>query len=98
MATYVMFGNYTQQGMDKLRGAPARLDTAREAMSKLGIELKQWYLLMGQYDFMYIIEAPNDEAVAKIALAMGSHGNIRTTSARAFSEQDFRQMVMELPY
>jgi uncharacterized protein with GYD domain len=98
MATYFMFGNYTQQGMDKLRGAPARIDTAREAMSKVGIELKQWFLLMGQHDFVFILEAPSDEAVAKVALAMGSHGNIRTTTARAFSEEDFRKIVMDLPY
>lgn len=98
MTTYVMFGNYTQQGMDKIRGAPARIDTAREAMSKVGAELKQWYLLMGQHDFLFVVEAPSDEAMAKLALAMGSHGNIRTTTTRAFSEDEFRKLVMELPY
>jgi len=98
MATYIMFGNYTQQGMDKIKAAPTRIDTAREVMYKLGAELKQWYLLMGQYDFALIVEAPDDETMAKLVLAIGSHGNIRTQTARAFTEEEFRQLVTDLPY
>lgn len=98
MATYIILGNYTQQGMEKIKGAPARIDTAREVMYNLGAELKHWYFMMGLYDFVYVIEAPGDEAIAKIALAIGAHGNIRTQSVRAFSEDEFRQMVTDLPY
>jgi uncharacterized protein with GYD domain len=98
MATYIILGNYTQQGMDKIRGAPARIDTAREVMHNLGAELKQWYLVMGEYDFVLVVEAPNDETLARLVLAMGSHGNIRTRSMRAFTEQEFRQIVTDLPY
>jgi uncharacterized protein with GYD domain len=96
MATYVMYGNYTQQGMDKIRGAPARLDTARETMDNLGISLVSWYLTMGRYDFVYILEAPNDEAIARLAISIGSHGNIRTETARAFDEQEFRQIITDV--
>jgi uncharacterized protein with GYD domain len=96
MATYMMLGNYTQQGMDKIRGAPARLDTAREVMHNMGINLLCWYLTMGRYDFVYIIEAPNDEAVARLALSIGSHGNIRTETTRVFGEQEFRQIIHDL--
>ena len=98
MATYIVLGNYTHQGMDKIKGAPARIDTAREVMHKLGAELKQWYLVTGQYDFVLILEAPNDETVAKLMLAIGSHGNIRTQTSRAFTEEEFRQIVTDLPY
>ncbi|HLE28279.1 MAG TPA: GYD domain-containing protein [Anaerolineales bacterium] len=98
MATYIVLGNYTHQGMDKIKGAPARIDTAREVMHKLGAELKQWYLVTGQYDFVLILEAPNDETVAKLMLAIGSHGNLRTQTSRAFTEEEFRQIVTDLPY
>ena len=98
MATYIVLGNYTHQGMDKIKGAPARIDTAREVMHKLGAELKQWYLVTGQYDFVLILEAPNEETVAKLMLAIGSHGNIRTQTSRAFTEEEFRQIVTDLPY
>lgn len=98
MATYIMVGNYTRQGMDKIRGAPARIDTAREVVASLGGQLICWYLTMGRYDFVAIIEAPSEEAMARLALAIGSHGNISTETLRAFSQEEFLQIVSELPY
>jgi uncharacterized protein with GYD domain len=53
---------------------------------------------MGQYDFASLIEAPSDEIMARLALAMSSHGNIRTQTLRAFNEQEFRDIVNALPY
>ena len=98
MASYIMVGNYTRQGMDKIRGAPARIDTAREVIASLGGQLICWYLTMGRYDFVAVIEAPSDEAMARLALAIGSHGNISTETLRAFDQQEFLQIVSELPY
>jgi uncharacterized protein with GYD domain len=98
MATYVMVGNYTRQGMDKIRGAPARIDTAREVIASLGGHLQCWYLTMGRYDFVAIIDAPGDEVMARLALAIGSHGNISTETLRAFNQQEFLEIVSELPY
>jgi uncharacterized protein with GYD domain len=84
--------------MDKIRGAPARIDTAREVIASLGGQLICWYLTMGRYDFVAVIEAPSDEAMARLALAIGSHGNISTETLRAFDQQEFLQIVSELPY
>ena len=98
MATYIMVGNYTRQGMDKIRGAPARIDTAREVIASLGGQLTCWYLTMGRYDFVAIVQAPDDATMARLALAIGSHGNISTETLRAFDEQEFLQIVSDLPY
>ena len=98
MATYVMVGNYTRQGRDKIRGAPARIDTAREVVASLGGQLVNWYLTMGRYDFVAIVEAPSDEVMARLALAIGSHGNISTETLRAFGQQEFLEIVSALPY
>jgi uncharacterized protein with GYD domain len=98
MATYLLLGNYTPQGMDKIRGAPARIDTAREVIDNSGGKLLGWYVTMGQYDFAALVEAPGDEIMARLALAMSSHGNIRTQTLRAFTEQEFRDIVNTLPY
>jgi uncharacterized protein with GYD domain len=98
MATYLLLGNYTPQGMDKIRGAPARIDTAREVIDNSGGKLLSWYVTMGQYDFASLIEAPSDEIMARLALAMSSHGNIRTQTLRAFNEQEFRDIINTLPY
>jgi uncharacterized protein with GYD domain len=98
MATYLMLGHYTHQGMEKIRGAPARIDTAREVMNNVGARLIGWYLTMGQYDFAALVEAPSDEVMAGLALAIGSHGNLSTQTLRAFDEQELRQIISDLPY
>jgi uncharacterized protein with GYD domain len=97
MATYVTLLNYTDQGIRTIKESPARLDAAKKAFQANGAELKQFFLLMGRYDLLIVAEAPNDEAVAKIALALGALGNVRTQTFRAFPEQEFRKIVAGLP-
>jgi uncharacterized protein with GYD domain len=87
---------YTQQGISAIKNAPARVDAAKEAYRKAGGELKAIYLTLGQYDLVVIADMPNDEAVARMALALGSQGNIRSETMRAFSETDFRKIVGSL--
>jgi uncharacterized protein with GYD domain len=48
---------------------------------------------MGRYDSMFILDAPNDEAVAQLSLTIGAEGNVRTETLRAFNEQEFRKLV-----
>ncbi|MCC6188820.1 MAG: GYD domain-containing protein [Anaerolineales bacterium] len=98
MATFLLLGTYTHQGMEKIRGAPARIDTAREVIDNSSAKLLGWYVTMGQYDFAALVEAPSDEVMARLSLAMSSHGNIHTQTLRAFTEQEFRDIVNALPY
>ena len=63
----------------------------------MGAELKQWYLVMGQYDAVVVAEAPNDETIAKLALVIGSLGNVRTETLRAFNEDEYRNIISALP-
>jgi uncharacterized protein with GYD domain len=97
MPTYISLLRYTQQGIAAAKGGPTRLDAAKEAYKKAGGELKAFYLTMGQYDMVVIAELPNDEAVAKLALGLGAAGNIRTETARAFTEAEYRKIVASLP-
>lgn len=97
MATYITLFRYTQQGIQNIKQGPARIDAFRQALQAAGAELKGIYLVMGQYDFVAIIEAPHDETVTKINLALGSLGNVRTETLRAFTEDEFRQLVAALP-
>jgi uncharacterized protein with GYD domain len=97
MPTYISLLRYTQQGIASAKGGPARLDAAKEAYKKAGGELKAFYLTMGQYDMVVVAELPNDEAVAKLALSLGAAGNIRTETARAFTEAEYRKIVATLP-
>ena len=97
MHTYISMLRYTQQGIGNIKSAPARIDAAKAAYKKAGGELKAIYLTMGQYDLVVITELPNDDAVARMALALGAQGNIRTETMRAFTETEFRKIASSLP-
>ncbi len=96
MATYITLLRYTQQGIKNLSESPARLDDAREGFREMGAELREYYATTGQYDAVVISEAPNDETVAKLSLAIGKQGNVRTETMRAFSEDEYRGIVAAL--
>lgn len=97
MPTYISLITYTQQGIQKIKESPKRLDAAKKLLKEMGGELKQFYLTMGSYDITVVAEAPNDETVAKFVLAVGSAGNIRTTTLKAFTETEFRKIIAGLP-
>lgn len=97
MPTYISLLRLTQQGIEKIKESPARLDSAKIAFKSLGAELKEFYLVTGAYDIVIISEAPNDEVVAKLALSIGAQGNVRTETLRAFKEDEYRKIISELP-
>ena len=97
MPTYISLLRYTQQGIATIKQSPTRLEAAKEAYLRAGGELKGFYLTMGQYDAVAIVELPDDRAGAKLALALGAQGNVRSESMRAFPEEEFRRIVAELP-
>ena len=97
MPTYIILINYTDQGVRNVKESPKRLDAAKKLLKSMGGEFKQFYLTMGAYDLATIVEAPNDEAIAKFALVVGSLGNIRTTTLKAFPEDEYRKIVAALP-
>ena len=97
MATYISLVNYTQKGIEKIKESPARLDAAKEGFRALGGELKQFYLVMGRYDIVVISDAPDDETAARAALMLGSAGAVRTETFRAFTEEEYRNIIASLP-
>jgi uncharacterized protein with GYD domain len=97
MATYISLLRYTQQGITSLKQAPGRIDASRKAYKALGAELKALYLVMGRYDIVALVEAPDDTVAVKAALSLGSKGNVTSETLRAFSEEEFRKFVTELP-
>ena len=96
MATYVSLMHFTEQGIRNIKESPSRLDAAKKAFQAAGGELKQFYLAMGEYDMVLVSEAPDDETVARIALSLGSLGNVRTQTMRVFSEAEYRKIVGSL--
>ena len=97
MPTYISLLSYTQKGIENIKESPARLDRAKVAFRAVGAEIKEFYSVTGRYDMVIICEAPDDETVAKIALATGSLGNTRTETLRAFTEEEYRKIIAGLP-
>ena len=97
MSTYIVLVNYTDQGIRNVKDSPNRLEAAKQAIAGLGGEMKSFYLTMGAYDLVTLVDFPDDETAAKFALAIGSQGNIRTTTLRAFDEAQYREIVAALP-
>ena len=97
MPTYISFASYTDQGIRNVKDSPKRLDAAKDLAKDLGGELKQFYLTMGAYDIVIVLDLPGDDAAAKFALSLCSLGNVRTTTVKAFTEAEYRDIVASLP-
>jgi uncharacterized protein with GYD domain len=96
MARYIMLTNWTEQGIKNVKESPKRLDAAKALAKKLNSEIVEFYMTTGAHDMVLILDAPDDEAAAKFALSVGSGGNIRTTTLKAFSEKSYRAIVGSL--
>lgn len=96
MPTYIALVNYTQQGVARVKDSPKRLDAGRKAFKKFGVEIKDTYLTMGRYDLICVVEGPDDDAVARAMLTLGSQGNIRTETLKAWDEEGFRRVIKSI--
>jgi uncharacterized protein with GYD domain len=97
METYIILGNYTQEGVRKIKESPARIEAARQAVAAAGGKFLSWHLTMGRYDFVVIAEAPDAKTAASVLLAIGAQGASRTETLRALSENDLKEIVAALP-
>lgn len=97
MSTYVILSSYTDQGIRTIKDSPKRLEAAKKLLQETGGEFKAFYLTLGAYDIAAVVEAPSDEAIAKFLLTLGSLGNVRTTTLKAFPEAEYRKIIEALP-
>ncbi len=97
MATYIMLVDYTDQGIRHIKESPDRLNDAKELAKSLGGSFMNVYLTLGAHDFVATLDLPDDAAAAKFALALGTIGRVRTTTLKAFSEEEFNSFIAELP-
>ncbi|MBW5439321.1 GYD domain-containing protein [Bradyrhizobium canariense] len=96
MTTYVMLANWTEQGIQKAKDSPRRLDAAKKALKDMSGEIKSFFLTMGDYDMVVILEAPDDAVAARFSLQLGMQGNVRTRTLKAFPEAAYREIINSL--
>lgn len=93
MATYVVLANLTDQGARTMQDLGQRLENARSTFAAMGAGLTHIYFAMGQFDYVIIAEAPDDETMTRVSLAVSSQGNVRTNSFRVFTEAEALSLV-----
>lgn len=96
MVTYLVLINWTDQGIRNVKESPKRLDAARKLAKDLGGEIKTVYMTQGSFDLALVAEMPNDEKLASFVLKLGSFGYVRTTTLKAYAEDEYRKIIEAL--
>jgi uncharacterized protein with GYD domain len=93
MATYVVLGSFTDQGIRHAKDSPKRADAFKEMAKKAGVTIKDLYWTQGQYDVAAILEAADDMTATAVSLSLSALGNVRTQTMRAFSAADMKTII-----
>ncbi|TPK86296.1 GYD domain-containing protein [Mesorhizobium sp. B2-4-12] len=96
MTTYIVLMNWTEQGAKNVRDSPKRLDAAKKQLGEMGGSFKSFYLTMGEFDMVSVVEAPDDAVLARFALMLGSGGSVKTRTLKAFPEFAYREIISSL--
>jgi uncharacterized protein with GYD domain len=96
MPTYIVLGNFTEQGIRSVRDSLKREDAFRKQCEKMGAQVKEVYRTMGRYDLAAIVDAPDDVTMTSLVYSTGALGNIRTETLRAFTRQETEQALAKM--
>ncbi len=96
MSVYVRFHNLTGQGQGTLRNFKNNLAETRKLQEDMGVKIIASYATLGEYDFVSIVEAPDDETAFKISAAIGAKGSIATKTLKAMPIEEFAELTTKL--
>ena len=97
MAKYISLVQYKAKGIENIKESPKRLDAVKQLCESMGAKVDGFYLTMGRYDIVMIMDAPDLETAAKLILTITSKGNVSTETLPAFPEDEYRKIISELP-
>jgi uncharacterized protein with GYD domain len=96
MSTYVILATYTEQGAKRIREIGKATEQWKDDIEKAGGKLVSFYSLMGSYDFVVIVEYPNDESALQRLLTLAMRGDFKTTTCKAFSSEEYAKIVKRI--
>ena len=96
MSNYIMLVKWTEQGISNIKESPQRVDAFKKAVEAAGGKVTGFYLTMGRYDIVVIVEFPNDEAAATVILRTASRGEVRSETLKAFPEDQYREIMAKV--
>jgi|SRR5919199_3373663 uncharacterized protein with GYD domain len=97
MPTYVVLSKFTEQGRKEIKSTSDRIDALRPASDQSGVKVITNLITMGEWDVVTVLEAPNDETVARMIGTLLSRGYVTTQTMRGFTVEEFRQVTSGLP-
>ncbi len=89
MAFFIMLTSLTDEGRETIKKRPARIKEVNKELERMGVKIIAQYAVLGQYDFINILEAPDNETVAKVSVELGSRGTLHCMSLPAIPIDDF---------
>ena len=97
MPTFVALLSFTDQGIKTVKDTVQRAEAATALGKRLGANIKELFWTLGPYDVVAVVEAPDDETATRFLLAVGSQGNVRTLTMRAFGRDEMTRILAGLP-
>jgi uncharacterized protein with GYD domain len=97
VATYIALVNFTDQGVRQISQTTERAKALINAAANLGVRIKEIYWTLGAFDAVFTADAPDEETVTAFTLSVGSLGNIRTQTMRAFSADEMNNILQKIP-
>lgn len=97
MATFIVLGSFTEQGIRNIKESPKRSDGFKALAAKAGVKVKEIYWTLGHYDIVTIVEAPDTATATSLGLSVAMLGNVRTETLTAFSGEEFGKILGKMP-
>jgi len=89
MATYIMLSTLTDEGAKTVKERPGRIKEVNQEIEALGVKVVAQYAVLGLYDFVNIVEAPDNETVARVSIELGSRGSVKIQTLAAIPIDEF---------
>ena len=96
MATYVMLAQFTDQGIRTIKNSSQRASQVAEMAKSFGCEMKEVYWTLGQYDIVIVVDAKDEQSLCTFGYSLGSAGNVRTQTLRAFTKDEIGAVIRKL--
>jgi uncharacterized protein with GYD domain len=93
MPVYIMLTNLTPEGVQTLKNNPTRVQEVNKEVEQLGVKVKDQWATLGQYDFITVVEAPDDQTMAKVSVELGSRGTMSSQTLAAMPAGDLAKAL-----
>ena len=97
MPTYITLYKMTERGVKNIKDAPAIIEENIKTAESMGCKLINFYTTIGEYDHVAIGEAPSDQVYMSLILGICVQGNFKTTTLKAFTQEEFGEIIKKVP-